>query len=59
MFHVSIMLGSSQSMADATLSNVLPIFNAEYKISHTDRITTIEMHYIFDPSKYKLPFQFT
>jgi hypothetical protein len=58
MIHVSIMLGSSHSVADDTLSDLLPIFHAEYKISHTDRITTTTMNYIFDTGKYKLPFHY-
>jgi hypothetical protein len=58
MIHVNIMLGSSHSMADATLSDLLPIFHIKHKISHTDRITT-EINYIFDTSKYKIPFNFT
>jgi len=59
MIHVSIILGSFHSMADAKLSDLLLIFHAEYKISQTYKITTIAMNYIFDTGKYKLPFHCT
>jgi len=59
MIYVSIMLGSSHCVADVTLSDLLPIFHAEYKISHTDGITKTAMNYIFDTVKYRLPFHYT